>query len=292
MMENFVYPAYTLHSPYRTLTRDHNMVVINGHIWHKPRGVLPQIVFPEERFGTVPEWADTQEKVDSWFLQHGGINLCNPYLKGDRHMRPGGFRLCLGVHPTYSSVAQAYELLSFGVGILRPVQTRQNRGLDCMFGIPALPKISSKHMKVLLYHIVAYDEKKDSERPWIVTKESYESTNLILADSFGELEQLKRRRNDEEFLQAYLRDMQEVTTFREKNSAFDNNKLMCPEAFHMHTDESIRVWLNHVQLGKWRAPPGSIDELSTRIDFLLANTVIDEKPEEVVTNYEYMSLLE
>src|SRR3989344_2724260 len=125
MIENFVYPEYRLHSPYRALTRDHDMVVINGHVWHKPKNVLPQLVFPEERFG-VPEWADTQEKIDSWFLQHGGVNLCNPYLEANRSIRPGGFRLCLGVHPTYSSVAQAYEPLSFGIGIFRPVQTRQH----------------------------------------------------------------------------------------------------------------------------------------------------------------------
>ena len=123
MTEKFVYPAHKLHAPYRELTRDHDMIVWKGSIWHKPR-ISPKFVFPDG----APKSPNIWEEAESWFLSNGGVNLCNPF--NYMNIRPGGLRLRLGVHPTYSSVAQAYEPLAFGIGILRPVETRQRGGLD------------------------------------------------------------------------------------------------------------------------------------------------------------------
>ena len=113
---------------------------------------------------------------------------------------------------------------------------------------------------------------------------------MILADSFGELEQLQRRKDDKEFLRAYLRDMQEVATFRKRRTILDKSELNCPEAFLYYSEKIVGAWVNHIQCGRWNGPPQSVDELSERVDFLLSKTIIDEEAEEIITGYEYMSL--
>lgn len=299
---SFAYPEYLPHVPYRVLTRDQDMVLRhilradvdqgivlrNGVVFHKPKNVPAHVVFPS---GT-PSFISNQEGIDSYFMSHGGINLCNWYIYHNRGIRSGGIRLRNDVHPEHSSVAQAFEPLCFGVGVFRPAGTRQEGGLDCVLGNPALPKVNSRYIGILLSQIVPYGLKEDARIPWMVAKEVYETTNLILADSYGELEQLLRRKNDEKFLEAYLNDMRDTAEIIEL-------KLMTPQGLTtiagprgMATlnEHVIAAWMNHIKCGIWSGPPSGIPELMERVVFLLENTVVDKKATGWVTSHNHLNL--
>ncbi len=287
-MNQFVFPEHPKHAPYRILTKDFDMLIGNGNIVrHHPTPVAAEIVFPE---GT-PAWVLSQKDVEGWFFSNGGVNLCNEYLYHDpRHIRPGGIRLRRGVHPMWSSVAQAFEILTYGVGILRPVQTRQEGGLSCMLGLPALPKVGSKYARVELYHLLQWMDELNPGTPWLLTKEMFESTNMVLADTYGELEQLMRRCKDVSFLEMYLKDLKYSTTFRPHFVYDPREEMMMPDFLMDRPRGVVQTWLNHINTGCWDGAPDTIEELLERTEYVLSVTIIDPTPLDVITDYTQMEL--
>jgi hypothetical protein len=105
-------------------------------------------------------------------------------------------------------------------------------------------------MRVLQYHLVpccdwAIKKNGDySDTKKVKWSEMYESTNLILADSYGELEQLCHRRQDIDFLHAYLKHLQTVAEFKRE----PHTKISAPEALClMEGKEIIRAWVEHTK---------------------------------------------
>lgn len=286
----FVYPAHRFHVPYRQLARDHDMAFDNSVLFHKPRNVSASIVFPDyAALGGKPQFMKSQEAIDRWFWHHGGVNLCYSALDIERGIRPGGPRLRSPVHSVYSSVAQAFESIGFGVGLFRDAQTRQRPGFCCMIGTPALPKVVSVHQTVLLHHNLFF-RGANTKLPGIVDRKIYESTNLILADSYGELEQIMRRRHELSFLNAYLKELLRSASYRRDSDSRLFTRLRCPAFIDDYGDEIIRAWLKHITLGIWKELPKTVAELIERAAYLLENTLIDDNPREVITSHEHLQL--
>lgn len=159
----------------------------------------------------------------------------------------------------------AFEVLAFGTGLLREHYTSV-RYYDHMSeedDEPEMrevrPKVTSEKAKTTMSAIM-FNELR-SERKF------YESTNEMLADTYGELEQIAARRDDKQFLSQYLEKMRETI-----HQMFE----VMPEERAFRLPGYSQVWFKHVSLGIWYQPPETIDELLERADFLLKNTFIDE----------------
>ena len=108
----------------------------------------------------------------------------------------------------------------------------------------------------------------------------YESTNLILADTYGELEQLHNRRHENKFLEKYLKQLNYTAKFYQ----FYGSEI--PQMFESIDKPLALSWLKHIENGKWDEPPKSVKELLERLDYLLEKTIIPEEVKLIETSYQ------
>jgi hypothetical protein len=290
----FVYPAHGKHVPYREITRENDLGGRNGYHYYKPEHIDIRVALPAilansdlDDIQWLPKnpW-ERQNYVDQYFIQeNGGVNLCAGEMRV-RGIREGGFRLL--EHARDYEFPRAFEPLTWGVGTFREFRTGQDTPFMKCMGEAPLPKIGSRHMKILGRQVLPIGDYDDNNENWIVTPEMFESTNLILADSYGELEQLDRRRGEREFLESYLAHLKKSTEFVKPHLG---NEHSSPKGIQYFDKPYVNGWLNHIGLGVWEQPPDSPKGLLERVDFLLENTFIDENPIEVTTDYEHEYLL-
>jgi hypothetical protein len=262
----FVYPAHHTHAPYRMLTRETELVTssfmgnpdINFSL--NPFEILKALGYAsdKERSDLILSEMSAQRIIE----ETGGLNLCSKKIER-RGLRTGGIRLgsCSGevITPT------AFEVLAFGTGVLRERFVPYRIFISNTECKEAGPKITSERSRTIVSHI-AFNEGR-------AERNTYDSTNEILADTYGELEQLANRRGDEVFLSQYIEKMRETV-----NSVFeipsDERQFILPGY--------PAAWFEHIRLGRiWERLPEDTDDLLVRVDFLLANTLIDEQAVEI-----------
>jgi len=285
MDKKFVYPATEHQEMYRKVTSKVDLTTPYGDPLYFD---LDDSNIPDDmvyfRYGK-PKF--NHEKIEL-LKSNGGINICNWNFfctgksSGGRRLTPMGD---WGGHfgPT------AFEPLAYGIGAYRELATQQETTFQAVTGESPKPKVFSEHEKVFLRSLLDFDiDQEDCElRPWIRQRKVYESTNYIYGDSYGELEQLIRRRKDTGFVQKYLEQLKEVTepdTIEEIRSTGVQiargmaNDLGDPEY-------KLKWWEEHINQGNtlWDVVPKTTSKLLERAEYLLENTFVDHDARYVTT---------
>jgi hypothetical protein len=159
------------------------------------------------------------------------------------------------------------DLLSFGIGMLRARNDDpEERIHDYLW---------SQYGRLYTRHEVAYARIRALHRNALigagpVGKESFDSTNVIYGDAFGELQQLWDRRADTAFLDQVARSLQAMREHSEV-AAYLNPPLNLDGVMHLHRRAQSR----------WKTPPASGRALLRRLEFILDHTTVDLEPQTV-----------
>lgn len=228
---------------------------------------------------------DNPESIALFFrLDGSALNMCNPMDKWEGGWSQNGWRLGRD-----SDGPLALEPVAFGTGIFRELFSRQTL-FESMVGELPRQKYVSEYLQSLGTTVTT--EIRHGEPEKIV----YESTNIVYGDSYGELEQIMRRREDRTFLDLYLQVLhyqsERLVPGGTDPNVWYNKGRNFFETFRGHPSEAsgelCRAWNQHIdQHGLWDRPPQTPDELLERIEFLLANTIIDNHPEFRRTKYDH-----
>lgn len=103
--------------------------------------------------------------------------------------------------------------------------------------------------------------------PGPLIKESYDSTNVLYGDAYGELEQLWERRADTVFLDEVVRLLRQLAADHEVAGMMDP-PLNVPAIWRLHLKAQ----------GLWNRPPAHARSLLRRIERILDHTLVDQAP--------------
>jgi hypothetical protein len=166
----------------------------------------------------------------------------------------------------------AGELLAFGAGTLR---ARNDDPLEQVHR-----QLWSQHGRIQTRHEVVHATIRAlhwHSLPLLheTRKESFDSTNLIYGDAFGELEQLWDRRADTVFLDQVAQSLRQMRGQAE-TAAYLHPPLNLPAVMKMH----LRCQC------AWKSPPTTARSLLRRLEYILGNTTADASPRTVFRRFE------
>lgn len=163
------------------------------------------------------------------------------------------------------------DTLCFGVGTLRHVFQPENTFKAALYRQDASYRTYIPSSKIRPKHtvkhglIVARTQWNHSTQTW--SPEAYESTNLLYADVFGEIEQLSSRRNQIPFMKKVAEALQGLNDFPQTGRTLGG--------WTIHP-KYLPLYREHLRAQSvWDKAPGSPEELIERIKFILDQTLID-----------------
>lgn len=239
-------------------------------------GDLPEAYYTLARFHTLEGMPLESFQLDRWRIQARfkavlpqQVNYFD-VLKLDRRCSRD---LRLGLSKRGPGMLAA-ELLSFGTGTLR---ARNDDALDRVHRY-----LWSQHGRLWSEHETV------CARIWALhwnslpmrynkQKESFDSTNVIYGDAFGEVEQLWDRRADTNFLEQVARSLQPMSR-KSEVAGFLHPPLNLETVMKFHLRNQA----------VWKTPPSSARNLLRRIEYILQNTVVDDAPQ---TLFRYRSAI-
>lgn len=264
----FVFPNHDLHKDFRRITRTCPLIErLKGYVTYDFNGLsLADKDFVSDKLFSRAKWAYDMERDGV-----GGINLANRSMEGrfNYPFRQVGYRLH-GCHVSDSydfNYPTAFEVLRFGIGVMIPLNKPMS-SFHAVMGGDGLPMISSEHLSAT-YSLVYQDRTShDGQKSQFCWK--MQLTNLIFADTYGELEQLVRLPN--KLLEVYLENM----NFASKEDLLWY-QFGCLEP----------LWRKHAASGLWNAPPKNARALRKRAEFILKHTFVDNDPLLILKPMEY-----
>jgi hypothetical protein len=156
------------------------------------------------------------------------------------------------------------ELLVYGTGMLRArnddLGEPIHQYLWRQYGRLQTP-LEIIHARIVTLHRSSIPDREE------IRKESFDSTNLIYGDAFGELEQLWDRRADTTFLDQIAASLRRLTV-----SAHFELSLKPP----LDCEAVVKLHLQRQRL--WRTPPSGARALLRRLEFILNNTRVESIP--------------
>lgn len=285
MSETLIYPNHPNFEPYRALARATELVVAydTSHyraptasvVVHPERihyehvAVQDNTAFGHDACMIVP----TAGGVSFWY-ENGGINTLSFYKIWPHGYVNEGRRIAAQLDSPRNDGAQAYEALAFGVGVLRPFRV-EGKGFSSFLG-ETVRRVDSRQLRRIGICIVDMNSGWDGSNWTGGSSYALESTNLIMPDTFGELQQLHERKGEKTFMNAYLRDMQEATKYQ---PTVDGD--LAPQCLNGVRPLWRAAHLTHINSGIWREAPTDVYELNDRVEELLGRIVVDEDPIEV-----------
>ncbi|TSC86240.1 MAG: hypothetical protein G01um10147_952 [Microgenomates group bacterium Gr01-1014_7] len=254
-------------------------------LWRGNRD-MPELLQPGGGFKSDGKYSDDHPTSISLFFSMDGsaLNMCNNRDKWAGGWSQNGWRLGCD-----SDGSLALEPVAFGTGIFRELFSRQTL-FESMVGELPREKYVSEYLQSLGTIVTTQTRHGESER--IV----YESTNIIYGDSYGELEQIMRRRDDKVFLDLYLQVLnyqgERLIPGGTDPDVWYNKGRDFFETYRGYPLEAssplCKAWTQHIdQYGLWDKLPQTTQELLGRVEFLLANTVIDYHPTFRRTKYDH-----
>ena len=302
MSERFVYPQHSLYEPYRELARSAELKVNDYGVPIRDNGrtqdvrytwvpVSVELAYAHDLPYMQPKHLkraedDIEGRTTYFWHQGGGVNTISSRKRWPGGFTNEGYRLKRKDTNTWGDDSpQANELISFGVGLMRPLKSRL-KGFDVALaqfeGVePVAERADSPLIERGMTHIVTIDAHNGNE--WTEAPFALESTNLIMPEVLGELQQLLERIDDTAFLEAYLYDLLITCTPVELDLSHllpkvDNepSKVFVPPSLGYSLKHSWRTaHMRHIEQGIWDTPPTNVSELRYRINYLIDAIIID-----------------
>lgn len=143
------------------------------------------------------------------------------------------------------------DLINYGVGVVR-------RARAWSVGCGPVGKIKPKGYKVYQTILAkTHVNPDDNNKPLM---EDWESTNIVFGDMYGEVLQIKDREKDTNFLKKLCEGL------NQKPIIYWGEKII---SLHQKHIDCQRLW-NH--------PPKSPEELTERVDYIIAHSTLDKNP--------------
>ncbi len=301
MSESFVYPRHHLFEPYRELARSSELQVIDLDTPSRHDGrtqdvrytwvpVSAEMAYPEGLpFKKAKNLDRARKDMEEWttFFWHttGGVNTTSHRKHWPGSFTSEGYHLQRRDTNTWGDDSpQANELIAFGVGLLRPLKPKASdfeAAFSRSLGEKALAsRADSPLVERGMTHIVTRDAHNGEE--WTQAPYALETTNMITPEVLGELEQLLERIDDTAFLEAYLQDLLltctpievDLSRLLPKDDDEPDSIVVPPSLASMkHSWRTARM--RHMGQGIWESPPVTVNELRSRVNYLIDSIIID-----------------